>query len=584
MPSIPNSLPPQAGERSRRAEQYSRNTPSDGASFDDYLSNASAAATATPSRSERKPERSEKPEAGDSAQSKTAPTNSDQQPVQPEGDADETPVVDGTEGAGAAGVPLPIPVCLAPQTPPPIERPVGGPIQQQPQTDGPDITPKLKAGAQWGPGPLRPGPGAATNTNDPVTPKEPPICTGGPGGNPNIKKIDVPIQTVKEPVQAQPDGEAPAPVDQSKPQPKEPATTPKPEQTTHAEKPETPVKAEKPAESPHAEKPARVVSRAETTVSDAKPELTSDNGDRTAGDSSDQPPVRGKVEGGQQSSGRGPERMKVGHAGKPNEAMPDTLKHVLTDMKVVGIEDSRVDSQGAFNPAAEIGRFLVPIDSAPHSAPSVAAVGSEKAERPAVLGGEPAGAAGTGLKASATDASPSPGGGDANIERLAKVLSGSRNESNWRVALQLDPPEMGRLHIHARMEDGGLSLSVAADNEPVRRAIESRMGELRDALSEHGIRLDATDVRVRAGSEPGNGATREHTSGGQSESPARGFSQGQSSQGQASNRGDGGSWQTPSGFGQSYGGESRQSNSGWGGPMGLADVAATSETSVDLVA
>lgn len=581
MPRIPNALPPQAGARSRRADQATRNTPAARQSFEDYLSHATAASQdpAPAIRGDRKPERAEKPREDTAAQGKSATAKVDKQPTRSETAPDDAPVVDATQGGGATGEELPIPVCLAPPTPSPIEGPSGDVVEAKPEVDQPVSPEKSKAAIEWGDKPLRPGPGAASAGDVLPTPKEPQVCTGGPGAGADLEEVDGPNPAVTEAAKAVADGATSAPVNQPERRAAESADAQKFENAEGAR----PREAEKRPDAPHVKRPEVGKHSAAGKLGDTQPDLADEIEPQIDKGPASRTQTHGKIDNGQRPQAvHGSEAAKPARTSEADNASSDPLKHIITDMKVIAADESPVESQGAFNPAAEIGRILVPIDSRGQTTQrGTPAAASDHAARPIAAANEPAV-----LKAPAASAEPAgtPGGAEANMERLVKVLSGSRGESNWRVALRLDPPEMGRLHIHARMEDGGLSLNVAADNDAVRRTIESRIGELRDALGERGIRLDAADVRVRPGGEPGHGTAREQTTGGHGDSSPRGFSQGQSSQGQASNRGDGGSWQSPGGFGQSYGGEARQPSSGWSGPMGLADVAATSETSVDLVA
>jgi flagellar hook-length control protein FliK len=91
------------------------------------------------------------------------------------------------------------------------------------------------------------------------------------------------------------------------------------------------------------------------------------------------------------------------------------------------------------------------------------------------------------------------------LEAAAKALSGTQRPGNHHVTLQLDPPELGQLRLDIRMQHHEMTLRVAADTAEVARLIESRLAELRDALSVHGIRIDRSEVVVRShGTENAN--------------------------------------------------------------------------------
>ena len=91
------------------------------------------------------------------------------------------------------------------------------------------------------------------------------------------------------------------------------------------------------------------------------------------------------------------------------------------------------------------------------------------------------------------------------LEAAAKALSGTQRPGNHHVTLQLDPPELGQLRLDIKMQHHEMTLRVAADTADVARLIESRLGELRDALATHGIRIDRSEVVVRShGTENAN--------------------------------------------------------------------------------
>lgn len=87
--------------------------------------------------------------------------------------------------------------------------------------------------------------------------------------------------------------------------------------------------------------------------------------------------------------------------------------------------------------------------------------------------------------------------GDA-IGAAARVLRSSSSGGRQQVTLQLDPPELGQLRLEVRMQDQAMTLRVDVDSQRVARLIESRLPELRDALATHGLRIERSDVVVRA--------------------------------------------------------------------------------------
>jgi flagellar hook-length control protein FliK len=86
----------------------------------------------------------------------------------------------------------------------------------------------------------------------------------------------------------------------------------------------------------------------------------------------------------------------------------------------------------------------------------------------------------------------------AGIDATARVLSASNGEGRYQVTLQLDPPDLGQLRVQVRMEQHVMTMQVDADTAASAKLIESRLSDLRDALSAHGIRMDRNDVVVRS--------------------------------------------------------------------------------------
>lgn len=82
------------------------------------------------------------------------------------------------------------------------------------------------------------------------------------------------------------------------------------------------------------------------------------------------------------------------------------------------------------------------------------------------------------------------------VDAAAKVLSASSNGGRQQVTLQLDPPELGQLKLQIRMHQDAMTLRVDANSQAVAKLIESRLGELKDALATHGIRVDRSEVVV----------------------------------------------------------------------------------------
>lgn len=184
------------------------------------------------------------------------------------------------------------------------------------------------------------------------------------------------------------------------------------------------------------------------------------------------------------------------------------------------------------NPAAQIGAVLFASDvsGAAHSATpdsGTASAASSVSDARGPLGGAAGGLSDGRAAGAVGDAAGlgRPAGIDTgSVESLARVLSAASDKGEWRVALQLDPPELGRLHIHAAMNDGALTLRVRAQTAAAQEIVASRLDELRSGLREQGIRVERAEVFVRSADGAGSD-TAPHDHSSHWESAGRGWEQ-----------------------------------------------------------
>ncbi|MBX3394087.1 MAG: flagellar hook-length control protein FliK [Phycisphaerae bacterium] len=93
------------------------------------------------------------------------------------------------------------------------------------------------------------------------------------------------------------------------------------------------------------------------------------------------------------------------------------------------------------------------------------------------------------------------------IEALSRTLSTSGGAGRYQATMRLDPPELGQVTVRLRMDQQAMTLQVQTEDASVSRLVESRLSELRDALSAHGIRIERSEVVTRA---PETGDARNH--------------------------------------------------------------------------
>lgn len=141
-----------------------------------------------------------------------------------------------------------------------------------------------------------------------------------------------------------------------------------------------------------------------------------------------------------------------------------------------------------------------------------------------------------------------------SMEGTARVLAANGGAGRHQVTLRLSPAELGELRLDVRMQAGAMSLRVDADNAAAGRLIESRMNELREALSAHGISIERAEVVVRSDASANSGfehrsssdeaPPRQHSPHGESADGSWNFNSGHSFAGDRSWRSDANPWWT----------------------------------------
>lgn len=139
-------------------------------------------------------------------------------------------------------------------------------------------------------------------------------------------------------------------------------------------------------------------------------------------------------------------------------------------------------------------------------------------------------------------AAPSEGGHDHDVtapawrpmvDRLARDIADHLRVGKQEAVLQLDPPELGRVKIDLRIEDGQLHVRIATDGHESQGLIESHLPELQQAL--RAGQLNVGDLRVTQGEWNSGGALMQdfnnQTAQGRQQAP-RGFA-GSGSRGEA---------------------------------------------------
>jgi flagellar hook-length control protein FliK len=89
------------------------------------------------------------------------------------------------------------------------------------------------------------------------------------------------------------------------------------------------------------------------------------------------------------------------------------------------------------------------------------------------------------------------------VERLARDIGEHFRIGEHHAVLQLEPPELGKVKIELRIEDGQLHVRIAAEGQESQGLIERHLPELHQAL--RAGQIDAGAVRVTQGEWKGAG-------------------------------------------------------------------------------
>lgn len=100
------------------------------------------------------------------------------------------------------------------------------------------------------------------------------------------------------------------------------------------------------------------------------------------------------------------------------------------------------------------------------------------------------------------------------LVRSIRLSAGTRRSS---ATLQLHPPELGRLHVGIRMEDGRVRIEVRTETKAARDLVQQRAVLLTAALERQGLHVEHFDVSA----DLADGGSTESSDGGGPEVPAR---------------------------------------------------------------
>ena len=75
------------------------------------------------------------------------------------------------------------------------------------------------------------------------------------------------------------------------------------------------------------------------------------------------------------------------------------------------------------------------------------------------------------------------------------------NQKIQQVEIQLDPPEMGNIHVRVNLQNEQAAVQFVVQNQQAKEALEQNMGKLRDMLAESGVDVGDANIEQREAKE-----------------------------------------------------------------------------------
>ena len=101
------------------------------------------------------------------------------------------------------------------------------------------------------------------------------------------------------------------------------------------------------------------------------------------------------------------------------------------------------------------------------------------------------------------------------VDQVGKQISKSILRGDQLVTLQLKPPDLGKVSIKMDIKDHILKLSMTAEHHSVKELLLNNIHELKEALVQHGVKLEKVDVQINHNFGQSLNASKEGTDNGQ---------------------------------------------------------------------
>jgi flagellar hook-length control protein FliK len=82
------------------------------------------------------------------------------------------------------------------------------------------------------------------------------------------------------------------------------------------------------------------------------------------------------------------------------------------------------------------------------------------------------------------------------VDQVGKQISTSILRGDQFVTLQLKPPDLGKVNIKIDIKDHNLKLSMTAEHHTAKELLLNNIHELKEALVQHGVKLEKVDVQI----------------------------------------------------------------------------------------
>jgi flagellar hook-length control protein FliK len=82
------------------------------------------------------------------------------------------------------------------------------------------------------------------------------------------------------------------------------------------------------------------------------------------------------------------------------------------------------------------------------------------------------------------------------IEQIAENVRVNISEGTTSMEMQLNPENLGKVYLQISSKEGVVNANIAASNEQVKLALEAQIADLRQNLSQSGVKVDAIEVTV----------------------------------------------------------------------------------------